>query len=143
MRHSIAVAVVFVTLAGVGCGGGGSDGGSTTPTAPSGGAPTGGGGGGTTTSTTITIGADGRVSPASLTVAPGSRVTFVNNHNRPHDMSADPHPEHTECPEINQVGFLQPGQSKASGNLNTVRRCGFHDHNEPSNNALVGSITIQ
>ena len=58
-------------------------------------------------------------------------------------MSSDPHPEHTDCPEINQVGFLQAGQTRTTGNLNTVRRCGFHDHNEPSNTGLVGAITIQ
>ena len=143
MRRLLAISVVWAALSAAACGG--SDG----PTAPSGGGTsvggTGGGGtgGGGTATTTITIGTDGRVSPASITVAPGSRVTFVNNHNRPHDMSSDPHPSHEECPEINQVGFLQAGQTRTTGNLNTVRRCGFHDHNEPSNNALIGSITIQ
>jgi plastocyanin len=118
------------------CGGGDSN--------PSG--PTGGGGGGTggggTTGTTITIGADGRVSPATLTVAVGSRVTFVNNHNVQHDMNSDPHPEHTTCPEIN-VGNLQPGQSRQTENLTVARTCGFHDHNQPSNTGLTGSIRIQ
>jgi hypothetical protein len=35
-------------------------------------------------------------------------------------MSSDPHPFHTDCPEINEVGFLTAGQSKRTGNLNTV-----------------------
>ena len=140
MRHLLAVSMVFAALATAACGGG-SDG----PTSPSGGGGTGGGGtgGGGTAATTITIGADGRVSPATVMVAQGSRVTFVNNHDRAHDMSSDPHPSHEECPEINQVGFLQAGQTRTTGNLNTVRRCGFHDHREPGNNALIGSITIQ
>ena len=137
MRHLLAVLVVSAVLAAAACGGG--DG----PTSPSGGGTGGGGTGGTTATTTITIGTDGRVSPASITVPPGSRVTFVNSHNRPHDMSSDPHPSHEDCPEINQVGFLQAGQTRTTGNLNTVRRCGFHDHNEPGNNGLIGSITIQ
>jgi len=119
------------------CGGGGGGGG--TPTSPS---PGGGGGGGGTGSTTITIGSDGRVSPATVTVAVGSTVTFVNNHNRQHDMNSDPHPEHTNCPALN-VGNLQPGQSRTSQNLNTARTCGFHDHNEPSNDALMGSVRVQ
>ena len=38
---------------------------------------------------------------------------FVNNDSRSHEMFSDPHPEHTDCPEINQVGFLSPGQSPA------------------------------
>ncbi len=137
MRRLLMVSVVCAALTAPACGG--SDG----PTAPSGGGGTGGTGGGATGTTTITIGTDGRVSPASITVPPGSRVTFVNNHNRAHDMSSDPHPSHEDCPEINQVGFLQAGQTRTTGNLNTVRRCGFHDHNEPSNNGLIGSITIQ
>jgi hypothetical protein len=58
-------------------------------------------------------------------------------------MSSDPHPEHTECPEINQAGFLAPGQQRQTGNLNNPRTCGFHDHNQPSNAALTGSIIIQ
>jgi hypothetical protein len=70
-------------------------------------------------------------------------VTYINNDGRAHDMASDPHPEHTTCPELNQVGFLSPGQSRASGNLNTVRTCGFHDHNDPGNTSLTGTIRIQ
>ena len=131
--------VVLVAMVSA-CGGGGDS----SPTAPSpGGGGGGGGGGGSTATTTIPIGSDGRVSPANITVPVGSRVTMVNNHSRPHDMSSDPHPSHEDCPELNQIGFLSPGQSRTSGNLNTARRCGFHDHNEPTNTALSGSITIQ
>jgi len=70
-------------------------------------------------------------------------VTFTNNDSRPHDMESDPHPEHTDCPEINQAGFLTPGQTRLTGNLNTVRRCGFHDHGEAENRNLQGTIIIQ
>jgi len=133
-------AAMAVTAAGCG-GGGGSDG----PTAPSGGGGgnAGGGGGGATSSATITIGADGRVSPSTVTITVGGRVTFVNNHNRPHDMSSDPHPSHEDCQAMNQVGFLSPGQSRTSGNFNEARRCGFHDHNDPGNAGLLGTIVIQ
>jgi hypothetical protein len=58
-------------------------------------------------------------------------------------MFSDPHPEHTDCQELNQVGHLEPGQTRDTGNLNTVRRCGFHDHINDSNRALQGTITIQ
>ena len=83
------------------------------------------------------------MSPKTLTVTPGTRVTFMNSDSIPHDVSSDPHPEHTDCPEINQAGFLTPGQQRQTGNLNTVKTCGFHDHNQPSNSALMGSIRIQ
>ena len=119
----------------------GSSGGST-PTAPT--SPTAPTPPPTPTSTaTITIGSDGRVTPASVTITAGGRVTMVNNHNQAHDMSSDPHPEHSQCPELNQWGFLQPGQQRTSGNLNTVRTCGFHDHNLPDNTGLQGRIIIQ
>ena len=92
--------------------------------------------------TTITITSTG-VSPRAVTVSQGGRVTFVNNDTRAHDMASNPHPEHTDCPELNSVGFLTPGQSRASGNLNTRRTCGFHDHNRDTDTSLQGTITIQ
>jgi plastocyanin len=92
--------------------------------------------------TTITITASG-VSPQSLTVAPGTRVTFVNNDTRNHEMNSDPHPSHGDCPELDQVAFLTPGQSKQTGNLNTIRTCGYHDHNQPSTTSLQGTIVIR
>jgi plastocyanin len=91
---------------------------------------------------TITITANG-VSPRSVTVSLGSRVTFVNNDSRSHDMSSNPHPDHTDCPPINQVGLLQPGQTRTSGNFTVARTCGFHDHNLPTNTTLQGTIVIQ
>jgi hypothetical protein len=92
---------------------------------------------------TITIGANGAVNPRELTVSPGTRVTFVNSHNRRHDMTSDPHPDHQDCPEINSVGVLNPGQSRETGNLVAVRSCGFHDHDDPDNSNLRGRIIIR
>ena len=133
-RFAAAFSIVALALLGSACGG------SDSPTAPSGGGGGGGGGGGTSAAT-ITITAAG-VSPSSVTVSAGSRVTFVNNDSRPHDMNSDPHPEHTDCPEIN-VGFLAAGQSGTTQNLNRVRTCGFHDHNQPDVQSLKGTIRIQ
>lgn len=90
----------------------------------------------------ITITTSG-VSPQTVTVARGSQVQFVNNDTRSHEMTSDPHPEHTNCPEINAVGFLSPGQSRQTGNLNTARSCGYHDHNLPNVASLRGTIIIQ
>ena len=86
---------------------------------------------------------NGAVCPQSLTVARGSQVTMINSDSRVHEMDSDPHPEHTDCPELNQNGFVNPGQTRSSGNLNTARRCGFHDHGIPDSASLKGTITIQ
>lgn len=93
-------------------------------------------------SATITITSSG-ASPRTVTVARGSQVQFVNNDTRAHEMSSDDHPDHRDCPEINAVGFLSPGQSRPTGNLNTARTCGFHDHNLPNVASLRGTIIIQ
>jgi hypothetical protein len=137
MRNSLTfglmtAAVLAVTA--VACGGGGGS----TPTNPT--PPP---AGGNPATATITIGADGRVSPASVTIAVGGRVTMINNHNQAHDMQSDPHPEHTDCPPMSQIGFLSPGQSRTSGNFNTARTCGFHDHDRDTNTGLQGRIIIQ
>jgi plastocyanin len=95
-----------------------------------------------TATTTITITSAG-VSPQTIVVPRGSQVTFVNNDTRSHVMVSDPHPEHTDCPEINSVGSLSPGQSRQTGNLNAARTCGFHDHDDANNRTLRGTITIQ
>lgn len=108
------------------------------------------GGGGTTTPSPppsnphrITISSTGAVSPAELIVPPGTRVLFINNHSRRHDMTSDQHPDHLDCPEINQAGLLQPGQSRETGNLVAVRTCGFHDHENPDDPMLKGRIVIR
>jgi plastocyanin len=95
--------------------------------------------------TTITISGN-NVSPKTLTVPVGTRVTFRNNDSSGHDMNSDPHPEHTgptACTEINQVGFLNGGQAKDTGNLNTPRTCTYHDHNRDTDNNMKGTIIIQ
>jgi plastocyanin len=81
--------------------------------------------------------------PKELTVPPGTRVLFINNDTRRRNMTSDPHPEHDQCPEINSVGFLNTGQGKETANLNTVRTCGFHDHDDPDNNNVKGRIVIR
>jgi len=131
------LAALSVTAAA--CGGGGTAASLTAPTqtAPTPAAPP-----GATGSATITITSAG-VSPSTLTVSPGTRVMFVNNDTRSHDMASNAHPDHTDCPEINQAGFLMPGQSRQTGNLNTVRTCGFHDHDRPTDTRLQGTIIIR
>ena len=66
--------------------------------------------------------------PFEANVAVGGRVTFVNNDAVPHDIQGGPDPEHRDCPEIDIVGFLTPGQSRQTSPLMTARTCEYHDH---------------
>jgi plastocyanin len=126
----LAAVYLLVGLFTSSCGGG-------SPAAPS----TGGGSGGNP-SITITITSSG-VSPKQLTVSPGTRVLFTDNDTRTREMTSDPHPEHTDCVEINNVGFISPGQTKETGNLNTVKTCGYHDHGNPDDARFKGQIIIK
>lgn len=132
MHYQQAVLAVAAVVA-MGCGGG------------SGGTPTSPGKPGNPTpvpTTTVTITAAG-VNPQVITVPVGSRVTFINNNSRSHEMHSDPHPEHGDCPPIDDVGFLAPGQTRLTGNLTVARTCGYHDHNLPDVANLRGQIIVQ
>ncbi len=122
--------ILSLTLAATACGGSSSSG---TPTSPP--LST------AVLATTITITSAG-VSPNNIEVAQGARVLFVNNDTKAHNMVSDPHPDHNDCPPINSVGLLAPGRSLETGNLNAVRSCGFHDHDD-TNAKWKGQITIK
>ena len=93
------------------------------------------------TGNVITITADG-ASPQTVRIQVGGRVTFVNNDSVDHDMSSDQHPTHLACPEINQVGYLRPGQTRETGNFVRSETCTFHDHINADNASLNGTIII-
>src|SRR5438445_13900339 len=106
LARGLSIASLLLALA---CGGNSSGGTTPTPTCTA-----------SPNTTTITI-SNNAVCPQNITVSRGAQVTFVNNDTRNHDMESDPHPEHTDCPEINQAGFSAPGRSPQTGNLGTAR----------------------
>ena len=91
---------------------------------------------------TITITPAG-ASPKAIQIAAGSRVRFVNNDARPHDMVSDPHPFHTDCQEMNAASFLVPGANAQTGVFVLARTCGFHDHSDDTNPAWMGRVVIR
>ena len=93
------------------------------------------------TGNVIAITADG-ASPQTVRIQVGGRVIFVNNDSVDHDMSSDQHPTHLACPEINQVGYLQPGETRESGNFVRSEICTFHDHINADDASLNGTIII-
>ena len=105
--------VLACTMAMAACGDGG---GSNTPASPS---PTG--------AVTITL-TDVGVSPSRVEVVVGSVVQFVNNSTVTREVNSGPHPVHTDCPPVNEVGLLTPGQTGQTGPLTLSGACSFHDH---------------
>ena len=127
-------AVVFSLSLLAACGS--DDGGSGGPMTPSGSGPGPSG-------ATITVGTNGAVSPSSVTISVGQSVTFVNNNSRNHELASDPHPAHNNCPSINALAVLGTGQTKLTNSFGAAGTCGFHDHNDPDNPGLKGTITIR
>jgi len=120
--------IVAISVAAAACGG-------ESPSGPS-------DGGNSPIGATITITSTG-VSPNNVTVPVGSRVTFTNSDNRPHEPASDPHPSHGSCPPIDQTGTIAAGQSRTSGNLNTAGTCTYHDHLNDGDARFRGTIRIQ
>ena len=90
---------------------------------------------------TITI-VGGVASPKQVEINVGQRVAFVNNDTAAHEIASNPHPIHTDCPPINEVGGLAPGTARLTGAFTVPRTCGYHDHGMPDNTSLQGTIII-
>jgi hypothetical protein len=93
-------------------------------------------------SATVTITPFGMM-PYEATIATGGRVTFVNRDLVVHDIQGGVDPDHRDCPEIDLVGFLQPGQSRATSPLASARTCDYHDHTEHDHHGFTGKIVIR
>lgn len=92
-------------------------------------------------SVTVTITGSG-MSTHAVDLAAGGTLTVVNNDSVQHQIASNPHPVHTDCPAINMLGVLQPGEMRATGALTVVRSCGWHDHLNPGSASLQGTIAI-
>ncbi len=130
----LSITVSLVVLWALGCGGGGGQTTAGSPTTPS----------GTTTpniGATVTIAGSG-VSDSAPRISTGQRVRFTNNDIRTHQILSTPHGSHSDCPALNSVGSLAPGQSGESEPLMSVRGCGFHDHMNPDDNRFRGQVLV-
>lgn len=83
----------------------------------------------------------GGVQPPSVTINVGGRVTFINTDTKPHEIVSDPYIRHEECPPLNRVGFLAPGQQGQSAIFEAVGNCGFHDHLDPT--GVTGRVEVR
>jgi plastocyanin len=124
LNRQIAVACTFA-LSLAACGGGGT---APTPSVPS--------------EVTVNVTATG-FKPSDAAVAVGGRVTFANIDDRLHSIASLPLTTHSDCPVINEVGVLSPGQSKQTGVFTQAKTCGYHDVFSEGGQLLTGTITVR
>ena len=91
----------------------------------------------TSSDATITY-TDNGFSPATLTVKSGTKVTIKNDSSNPLQFDSDPHPVHTDDPELN-VGVVSPGKSMTF----TVTTKGSHGYHNHLNSSDTGTIVVQ
>jgi hypothetical protein len=134
----LSVLVLWAVSCGGGGGGGGNSGGGGGGGNPNPGGPSGGSG---AVGATINLSANG-VDNATPSIALGERLRITNNDSQVRQMLSTPHGTHDDCPALNSIGALAPGQSGTSQPLTTARGCGFHDHNNPNDNRFRGQVLV-
>ena len=90
----------------------------------------------------ISIAATG-LTPSTVAIAPGQSVTFVNTDSVAHEIASAPVPTYDDCPAINRVGRLEPGQRMVTGALTDTRACGFLDLLRTADSRWQGTIAVQ
>jgi plastocyanin len=91
---------------------------------------------------TVRLAASGP-SPSALTIRVGDTVTFINSDtSSSYWPASDPHPVHTLCPGFDARRPLTPGDSY-SLTFTQARSCTYHDHLDPGNSALQGTIIVR
>ncbi|HEY2004091.1 MAG TPA: cupredoxin domain-containing protein [Candidatus Saccharimonadia bacterium] len=74
-------------------------------------------------------------SPAQTAIKSGGSVTFTNQTSEEIQVDSNPHPVHTDDPDLN-VGTIAPGAS-ATATLTKTGTFGFHNHLNPGDTAKI------
>jgi len=82
------------------------------------------------------------VLPKQVRVFQGSRVAFIDAGAAVHEIRSNPLHLHTDCPELNAVGFIVTGQTNVSDPMQHVRGCGFHDHVNEADARFYGTVFV-
>ena len=95
------------------------------------------------TEITISVTATG-FKPKESEIALGGHARFENIDDRLHSIASNPLISHADCPPINEVGILVPGQSKLTSAFTEAKTCGYHDTaSEGTGQLLMGTITVR
>lgn len=81
---------------------------------------------------------DSGFSPSVVTVKSGSKITIKNVSSSAMQFDSDPHPIHTDDPELNE-GVIEPGKS-GTITVNVKGTHGYHNHLNPDQ---TGTIVVQ
>jgi plastocyanin len=91
-----------------------------------------------TAATTLITYDNNGFTPANVTVKAGSQIMIINNSSGSLQFSSDPHPVHTDNPELNQV-TLTAGKSQTF----TVTKTGTWGYHNHLNSGDKGTIVVQ
>jgi plastocyanin len=83
----------------------------------------------------VTMRSDGFV-PATLVVKSGTEITWVNEDLAPHQVAANPYPDHTELPELFSEDPTDPGETYTFKATKTGT-FQYHDNLNPEINATI------
>lgn len=76
--------------------------------------------------------------PSTLTFKVGTKLIIQNSDSANHQPMSDPHPAHTDCPELNSAKPLALGEFYEV-TITSAKTCGIHDHLNPE---LKAAITV-
>jgi hypothetical protein len=85
---------------------------------------------------------EGHPVPEELTVAIGDRVSFMNHDLTPYTIAGGRDPSRSDCPEINTVGVLASGDTRATEPFTSAKTCDFHVSHDTAA-LLTGRIIIR
>jgi len=78
-------------------------------------------------------------SPKTVTVKKGTKVAFINKSDNKMDVASNPHPTHTDYPELDQFKSSQKGQAEYDFVFDKVGTWGYHNHAKPGD---LGTVIV-
>ena len=77
--------------------------------------------------------------PSEVSINPGESVAFVNESDFGMWPASDPHPQHTDLPEFDSGGNIEPGDVYEF-TFDEPGEWGYHDH---SNSSITGAVVVE
>jgi len=77
--------------------------------------------------------------PASITIAAGESIAFVNQSSQDNWTASDPHPSHTDLPSFDAGRGYAPGEQYVY-TFDEVGEWGYHDHLRSS---ITGTVIVE